>query len=89
MPKQRQFLPGQPDYQNITNALLARFKRNRERISVQARLVLENDGEDWVTGHALRLDTKDGAIFIEFQDARHRFTEAWLTLDDVMWDGKK
>lgn len=83
-----QFSPGPPDYRNITNALPARFQRNRERIPVRARLVWEHDGEEWVTGHALRLDANDGAIFVEFADPRHRFTGAWLRPDDVEWDGK-
>ena len=89
MSEYSQFSPGPPDYQSITNALPARFQRNRERIPVQARLVWENDGEEWVNGLALRLDTTDGAIFVEFQDARKRFTGAWLLPDDVVWDGKK
>lgn len=79
---------GPPEYQNITNALPARDRPERNRVPVRARIVWEQDGEQWVGGHALRLDMEGNAIFVEFIDRRHRFTGAWLAPDDVEWDGK-
>lgn len=78
-----------PNLQAILNALPARDRPERKRVPVRARVLWEHDGEQRVNGHALRLDIEGNAIFVEFLDARYRFTGAWLRPDDVMWDGKK
>lgn len=77
-----------PDRQHILNSLPARDRPDRNRVPVRARIVWERDGEQWVTGHALRLDTDGNAIFVEFLDRRKWFTGAWLAPEDVVWGGK-
>lgn len=54
---------------------------------MRARIEWEQDGEEWVSGNALRLDP-DVAIFVEFSDKRCKITGAWLSPDDVSWPGK-
>lgn len=83
-----QFAPGPPNYQNVTNSLPARNRPDRTRLPVRARLVWELDGEEWVDAQALRLDPIGPAVFVEFGDARCRFTGVWLHPDDVWWEGK-
>lgn len=75
-----------PELQNILNALPSRDRPQRNRVPVKARIMWEHDGEQWVTGHALRLDEVGNAVFVEFLDSRYRFTGAWLGQDDVIID---
>lgn len=82
------FTGSAPKWQNVTNSLPARDKPTRTKIPVRARLVWEQDGEEWKDGHALRLDTAGPAIFVELQDKRCRFTGVWLHPDDVQWEGE-
>lgn len=78
-----QFGENPPKRQDILNALPARDRPERKRIPVTARIMWENDGEERVPGHALRLDEKGNAIFVEFIDPRKKFVGVWLTPDDV------
>lgn len=52
-----------------------------------ARIVWKTDSEEWVSGEALRLDP-GVAIFVELSDKRCRFTDTWLSPDDVWREGK-
>lgn len=81
------FTGGIPAYQRVLNDLGARRRPERNKLSVRARIVWETDGEEWVDGEALRLDP-GVAIFVELSDKRCRFTGAWLSPDDVWWEGK-
>lgn len=82
------FTGAPPKWQSILNALPARDKPARTKLAVRARLVWEQDGEEWKTGNALRLDPGGPAIFIELSDKRCKFTGVWLHPDDVWWEGK-
>lgn len=82
------FTGGAPKWQSILNALTARDKPARAKIPVRARLVWEQDGEEWKAGNALRLDSDGPAIFVELQDKRCKFTGVWLNPNDVWWSGK-
>lgn len=84
-----QFTGNPPKQQDILNALPARNRPERKRIPVQARIMWEHDGEEWIDGHALRLDENGPVIFVEFGDARKKFAGVWLRPDDVQWDGKQ
>ena len=81
------FTGGRPNYQRVLNDLGARSRPELRKIPVRARIVWERDGEEWVSGNALRLDP-GVAIFVEFTDKRCKFTGAWLSPDDVSWPGK-
>lgn len=79
--------PGPPVYQRVLNGGPARRLPDRRPIPVRARIVWENDGEEWVDGDALRLDP-GVAIFVQFADPRCKFTGIWLSPDDVVWEGE-
>ncbi|MDN5585198.1 hypothetical protein [Brevibacterium aurantiacum] len=76
-----------PHYQDVLNSHKARRRPDRPKIPVLARLIWENDGEQWCHGHALRLDP-GVAIFVELRDPRCRSTGVWLSPNDVIWPGK-
>ena len=78
------FTGGVPRYQRVLNALPARDRPLRSRVPVRARVVWEDDGEEWVSGEAARLDRGVG-IFVELADRRCRFTGVWLRYEDVDW----
>lgn len=84
-----QFTGDPPKQQDILNSLPARDRPARKRVPVRARIMWERDGEEWIDGHALRLDENGPAIYVEFGDKRKKFTGVWLHPDDVQWDGKK
>lgn len=75
-------------WQEILNSLQARDRPDQAKLPVLARLVWEQDGEEWKAGNALRLDLSGPAIFVELSDKRCKFTGVWLHPDDVWWEGK-
>lgn len=75
-------------WQKILNDAGARGSfQSRPPVSVRARLVFERGGEAWLDGTATRLGF-DGAIFVELTDRRCQAIGAWLSPDDVWWEGK-
>lgn len=75
-------------WQKILNAEKARGRPQRTPVSVCARIVWERDGEEWISGQAIRLDPDDGTIFVELRDRRCRGWGVWLRPNDVWWEGK-
>lgn len=50
---------------------------------VRARVEWEKDGPEWMDGEAVRIDRRDGAIFVRLHDGRCSTLGAWLTPDDL------
>lgn len=74
-------------WQSVLNALPARDLPDRRRIPVQARVVWQQDGVEWIDGHALRIDP-GVAIYVELHDRRCSTLGEWFSPDDVWWEGK-
>ena len=74
-------------WQDVLNALPAREVPDRPIVSVRARIVWADDGEEWVDGEAMRLDPGQ-AIYVRLHDRRCSTLGAWLHPDDVWWEGR-
>ncbi|MGJ5724903.1 hypothetical protein ACSBQT_11035 [Brevibacterium sp. H602] len=77
------------EWQKILNDQGARRgAEDRDPMAVRARVEWERDGPEWMDGEAVRIDRRDGAIFVRLHDGRCSTLGAWLTPDDLWWEGK-
>lgn len=78
--------PADWQHQEVTNAEwpppgVARLLQEQTPVSVNARIVWQTDGEEWVTGSATRWLRP--VVFVRFSDPRLSGAGVWLPAADI------